>query len=59
VREYIADRGELSGVHVGAIGGLAPRGTHKVIEGVNFQQMRSGTVVDHWTVVDLAPLARP
>jgi hypothetical protein len=50
-------RWRLSGVHVGAIGGIAPSGTRKAIEGVNFQRVVDGTVVEHWTMVNLAALA--
>jgi hypothetical protein len=52
-------RWRLSGVHVGAIGGIAPSGTRKAIEGVNFQRVVEGRVVEHWTMVDLAGLGRP
>jgi hypothetical protein len=52
-------RWRLSGIHVGAIGAIAPSGAHRTIEGVNFQRIVDGRVVDHWTTVDLASLTRP
>lgn len=54
--DTVAWRWRLSGVHVGSIGGIAPSGARRTIEGVNVQRMLDGTVVDHWTLVDLAPL---
>jgi predicted ester cyclase len=57
--DAVAWRWRLSGRHVGAIGGAAPSGTRKSIEGVNFQKLSGGVVVEHWTTVDLAPLSRP
>lgn len=49
-------RWKLSGVHLAPIGGVHASGARKTIEGANFQRMRGGVVVDHWTVVDLAGL---
>jgi predicted ester cyclase len=57
--DVVAWRWRLSGVHVGAIGGIAPSGRRKTIEGANFQRLRDGIVIDHWTLVDLSPLSRP
>jgi predicted ester cyclase len=57
--DAVAWRWRLSGRHVGAIGGAAPSGTRKSIEGVNFQKLSGGVVVEHWTTVDLASLSRP
>jgi hypothetical protein len=51
-------RWRLSGMHVGALGGIAPSGARKTIEGVNFQRIVDGVVVDHWTMADLAGLNR-
>jgi predicted ester cyclase len=51
-------RWRLSGLHVGALAGVAPTRTRKTLEGANFQRLRGGIVVDHWTIVDLAALAR-
>jgi predicted ester cyclase len=56
--DAVAWRWRLAGKHVGAIGGVAPSGTRKEIEGVNFQRVRDGKVVDHWTIADLAPQRR-
>jgi predicted ester cyclase len=57
--DAVAWRWRLTGTHVGAIGGVAPSGARKSIEGVNFQRLSGGVVVDHWTTVDLAALSRP
>jgi predicted ester cyclase len=58
-RDTVAWRWRLSGTHVGAIGGVPPSGVRKSIEGVNFQRLSGGVIVDHWTAVDLAALSRP
>jgi predicted ester cyclase len=57
--DVAAWRWRLSGTHVGAIGGVAPSGASRSLEGVNFQRLSGGLVVDHWTTVDLASLSRP
>ncbi len=51
-------RFRLRGVHVGAIAGIEPSGGERTIEGVNFQRLHAGVVVEHWTTVELASLAR-
>jgi predicted ester cyclase len=56
--DNVAWRWRLTGTHVGAIGGVAPSGQRESIEGVNFQRVRDGAVVEHWTTVDIGPLAR-
>jgi hypothetical protein len=53
--DAVAWRWRLSGTHVGPIGAVAPSGARRAIEGVNFQRVRDGVVVDHWTIVDLGP----
>jgi hypothetical protein len=53
----VAWRWRLSGLHVGPIGGVGPSRTRKAIEGVNFQRVRDGAVIDHYTLVDLAALS--
>jgi predicted ester cyclase len=60
--DSVAWRWRLSGMHVGAIGGVAPSsppGARRSIEGVNFQRLSGGVVVDHWTIADIAALSRP
>jgi predicted ester cyclase len=57
--DTIAWRWRLAGTHVGAIGSVPASGDRKAIEGVNFQRVLDGVIVDHWTTVDLAPLTRP
>jgi hypothetical protein len=54
----IAWRWRLTGTHVAAVGGIAPSGERRSIDGVNFQRVRDGVVVEHWTTVNLADLAR-
>jgi predicted ester cyclase len=56
--DSVAWRWRLSGRHVGPIAGIAPSGEPVSVEGVNFQRIGEGRVVEHWTTVDLAPLAR-
>jgi predicted ester cyclase len=56
--DSVAWRWRLAGKHVGAIGGVAPSRERRSIEGVNFQRVRDGAVVEHWTMVDLAGLSR-
>jgi hypothetical protein len=56
--DSVAWRWRLSGRHVGPIAGIAPSGEPSSVEGVNFQRIAEGRVVEHWTTVDLAPLAK-
>jgi predicted ester cyclase len=55
-RDAVAWRFRLSGTHVGALGGIVATGRAVAVEGVTFQQVRDGVVVEHWTTVDLGPL---
>jgi predicted ester cyclase len=57
-QDGVAWRWRLAGRHIGAIGGHSPSGARRSIEGVNFQRVRDGAVVEHWTMVDLGALAR-
>jgi hypothetical protein len=54
--DTVAWRWRLSGRHVGAIAGIAPSGEPASVEGVNFQRIVDGVVVDHWTTVDVSGL---
>jgi predicted ester cyclase len=54
----VAWRWRLGGRHIGAIGGHAPSGERRSVEGVNFQRVRDGAIVEHWTMADLGPLSR-
>ena len=54
--DAVAWRFRLRGRHVAALGGIAATERNVVLEGVNFQQVRDGIVVEHWTTVDLGPL---
>jgi predicted ester cyclase len=56
--ESIAWRWRLEGKHVGPMGGTAPSGKRISLEGVNFQRVRDGSIVEHWTMADLAALVR-
>jgi predicted ester cyclase len=57
-RDVVAWRWRLSGKHVGALGGIPGSGAQRTVEGVNFQRVRDGLVVEHWTTVDLGGLSR-
>ncbi|MGH7436712.1 MAG: ester cyclase [Polyangiaceae bacterium] len=54
----VAWRWRLTGRHIAAIAGIEPSGEAASVEGVNFQRVEGGRVVEHWTTVDLASLAR-
>lgn len=54
--DAVAWRFRLRGRHVAALGGVAATQRNVVLEGVNFQRVRDGVVVEHWTTVDLGPL---
>ena len=56
--DRIAWRWTLTGTHAGAFLDVAPTGKAITLRGVNFQRLRGGTVVEHWTLADLAGLAR-
>jgi predicted ester cyclase len=55
--DRVAWRWTLVGTHVGPLAGIAPSGARRVLSGVNFQRVREGRVVEHWTTVDLSGLA--
>jgi steroid delta-isomerase-like uncharacterized protein len=48
----IAWRWTLTGTHVGLLFGLAPTQLRIHLRGVNFQKLRDGVVVEHWTMID-------
>ena len=54
--DTVAWRFRLSGTHVASFAGITATQRAVVLEGVNFQKVRDGVVVGHWTTVDLAPL---
>jgi steroid delta-isomerase-like uncharacterized protein len=56
--DRIAWRWTLTGTHTGAFLDVAPTGRVITLRGVNFQRLRGGVVVEHWTLADLAGLAR-
>jgi steroid delta-isomerase-like uncharacterized protein len=51
--DAIAWRWTVTGTHVGTFAGLAPTGRRATLRGVNFQRLRGGKVVEHWTLVDV------
>ena len=51
--DAIAWRWSLAGIHVGPFAGLPPTGRRVALRGVNFQRVRRGRVVEHWTMVDV------
>ncbi len=56
--DRIAWRWTLTGNHTGAFLDVPPTGKRITLRGVNFQRVRDGVVVEHWTLADLAGLAR-
>jgi steroid delta-isomerase-like uncharacterized protein len=56
--DRIAWRWTLTGVHTGAFLDVPASGKRITLRGVNFQRVRDGMVVEHWTLADLAGLAR-
>jgi hypothetical protein len=54
----VAWRWRLTGRHIAEIAGIKPSGEEAFVEGVNFQHVEGGRVVEHWTTVDLGSLAR-
>jgi predicted ester cyclase len=56
--DHIAWRWTLTGTHVGAFLDIQPTGGRITLRGVNFQRVRGGAVCEHWTLADLAGLAR-
>lgn len=56
--DAIAWRWTLRGVHTGPFGDVAPTGRAVVLSGVNFQKLRDGRVVEHWTLADVAGVLR-
>jgi steroid delta-isomerase-like uncharacterized protein len=51
--DAIAWRWALTGTHVGNFAGVAPTGRRIALHGVNFQRLKEGRVVEHWTMVDV------
>lgn len=51
--DAVAWRWALSGTHVGAFAGLAPTGRRATLRGVNFQRLKGGRVIEHWTLSDI------
>jgi steroid delta-isomerase-like uncharacterized protein len=54
----VAWRWTLRGVHVGKLLGVEPTGKTVTLSGANFQRVRDGRVVEHWTLADMAGLLR-
>jgi hypothetical protein len=46
-------RWTLTGTHEGVFAGLAPTGRRAILRGTNFQRVKNGKVVEHWTTVDV------
>jgi steroid delta-isomerase-like uncharacterized protein len=55
---FIAWRWTLTGTHAATFLDVAPTGKRVTLCGVNFQRLRDGRVAEHWTLADLAGLAR-
>lgn len=51
--DAIAWRWTLTGTHLGVFAGLVPTGRRALLCGVNFQRLKHGRVVEHWTLVDV------
>jgi steroid delta-isomerase-like uncharacterized protein len=56
--DRIAWRWTLTATHVGTFLDTPPTGKRVTLRGVNFQRVRNGAVVEHWTLADIAGLAR-
>ena len=56
--DRVAWRWTVRGVHSGAFGDVPATQKSIVLSGTNFQRIRSGRVVEHWTLVDAAGLLR-
>jgi len=56
--DRIAWRWTLQGRHTGPFMEVAPTGKRVTLRGVNFQRLEGGKVAEHWTLADLAGLAR-
>ena len=56
--DAIAWRWTLTATHVATFMDLAATGRRVALRGVNFQRLRDGRVAEHWTLADLAGLAR-
>lgn len=56
--DSIAWRWTLTGTHTATFLDVAATGKKVVLRGVNFQRLRDGRVVEHWTLADIAGLAR-
>jgi steroid delta-isomerase-like uncharacterized protein len=56
--DRIAWRWTLTGTHSGPFLDIQPTGKRVTLRGVNFQRVRDGAIVEHWTLADLAGLAR-
>ena len=52
-RDAIAWRWTLTGRHVGAFAGVPATDRPTTLQGVNFQRLGGGRVVEHWTMVDV------
>ena len=52
----VAWRYRMTGVHVAPLAGIAATLRVTALDGVNFQRVCDGVVVEHWTTVDLSPL---
>jgi steroid delta-isomerase-like uncharacterized protein len=56
--DRVAWRWTLRGVHSGKFLGVEPTGKTITLSGVNFQRVRDGRVVEHWTLADAAGILR-
>jgi steroid delta-isomerase-like uncharacterized protein len=56
--DRIAWRWTLTGTHTGPFLDIPPTGKRITLRGVNFQRVRDGAVVEHWTLADIAGLVR-
>ena len=56
--DAIAWRWTLTGTHAGPLLDIAATGKRVTLRGVNFQRVRDGRVAEHWTLADLAGVAR-
>jgi predicted ester cyclase len=54
--DRVAWRWTVTGRHTGELAGLPPSGAQVAVRGVNFQRIRDGVVIEHWTAIDLSDL---
>jgi steroid delta-isomerase-like uncharacterized protein len=56
--DAIAWRWTLTAIHAATFLDIAPTGRRVTLRGVNFQRLRDGRIAEHWTLADIAGLAR-